>query len=275
MPTFPQYVNAALLGDVPSAVAMGGSWGPAWAVATADCVKLLNEFPPECVDLAFCDPPYFLSNGGSSVRGGQRVSVDKGAWDVGQDAHEILRWHEVWLRAVQRVLKPSGTLWVSTTRHSLFAIGFAQQRAMFHSLNVVTWKKKAPPPNLGCRTLTESTEFLIWSAPRHITPLPHFFAYNELRTENGGKQLQDVWEFAAPRGAEGAEERHPAQKPLALLERIVRMSSQPGDLVLDPFCGHASTGVSAISTGRRFIGIDADAECARVSAKRLEKVKNA
>lgn len=234
-----------------------------------DSLELLASMPPRTVDLVFADPPYNLSNGGTSCQSGRRVSVNKGKWDVSHGLVEDHAFHTEWLAAVQRVLKPSGTLWVSGTHHVIFSIGFAMQELGYHLLNTVTWFKPNAPPNLACRYLTHSSEFVIWAAPRKTKPLLHHFAYQELKQENGGKQMRDLWTFPAPRKSEKVHGRHPTQKPVVLLDRIIRAASVKNALVLDPFSGSGTTGVAALRLGRRYIGLEREREYIELSARRL------
>ncbi len=125
-----------------------------------DCLALLDQLPAKSVDLIFADPPYLLSNGGTTCASGRRVSVDKGKWDASAGLRADHDWNLKWLRACQRVLKPSGTIWVSGTHHVIFSIGFAMQTLGFHLLNTVTWFKPNASPNLACRMFTHSTEIV-------------------------------------------------------------------------------------------------------------------
>lgn len=250
-------------------------------VVQGDSLKLLEDLPDACVDLVFADPPYHLSNGGFTCKGGKRASVDKGAWDASQGLAADHAFQKAWLAAAQRVLKPSGTLWVSGTQHVIFSIGFALQELGFHLLNTVTWFKPNAAPNLACRTLTHSTELVIWAAPKRHNRLLHTFNYRDMKAENGGKQLRDVWQIPEAGGPQvlwtlpvpGKSEKlhgnHPTQKPLSLLERIIRCSSSPGDVVLDPFSGSGTTGVAAVSLGRRYLGFEREKEYVELSRRRI------
>ena len=283
----------SLLGDGGLA-AHQHSAGEGWALAEGDCRELLSLLPPSSVDLVFADPPYFLSNGGFTCHAGRRAPVRKGAWDASRGVAEDHRFNVAWLAACQRVLKPDGTLWVSGTQHGIFSVGFALQSLGFKLLNTVTWYKPNASPNLSCRYFTHSSELLIWAAPRPGPRLLHTFHYQEMRAEAGGKQMRDVWALpptgeeeldekgqgrvwtlTGPKQQEKALGRHPTQKPVALLERVVRASSSPGALVLDPFCGSGTTGIAARSLGRRFLGFDASAEYLALATSRLEALSEA
>ncbi len=264
--------------------------GAEWALVQGDCVAVLEKLPPSSVDVAFADPPYMLSNGGTTCHSGRRASVDKGRWDTSRGVAEDHAFQARWLEAVRRVLKPSGTLWVSGTQHVIFSIGFAMQEIGFHLLNTVTWYKPNASPNLSCRFFTHSTEILLWASPTRSRPLRHRFNYKAMKAANGGRQMRDLWQICeapAPGGEQvvwsvptpGPREkihgRHPTQKPLALLERILGASAAPGDLVLDPFAGSATTGVAALHAGCRFLGIEADPAFVDLSARRLRTVEDA
>ena len=175
--------------------------GAAWALAQGDCLESLERLPPHSVDLCFADPPYMLSNGGTSCQSGRRVSVDKGTWDVSRGVQGDHAFQAEWLKAVRRVLKPSGTLWVSGTQHVIFSIGFAMQELGYHLLNTVTWYKPNASPNLACRMFTHSTELLLWASPMKSKPLAHRFNYQAMKQENGGKQMRDLWAITRAAGA--------------------------------------------------------------------------
>jgi site-specific DNA-methyltransferase (adenine-specific) len=246
-----------------------------------DCLALLDQLPAQSIDLIFADPPYLLSNGGTTCASGKRVSVDKGKWDASAGLKSDHEWNERWLRACQRVLKPSGTIWVSGTHHVIFSIGFAMQTLGFHLLNTITWFKPNASPNLACRMFTHSTEIVLWASPGKRAPLPHTFNYRDMKAENGGKQMRDLWQIPEPDGeqvvwslptppkSEKRSGRHPTQKPLQLLDRIVRAGSSPNDLVLDPFNGSGTSGVAALAAGRRYVGIDVDRAYLDLTKKRI------
>ena len=224
----------------------------------------MAKLPANSVDLVFADPPYNLSNGGTSVHSGKRVSVNKGDWDRSSGVGADFNFHLAWLEACKRILKKNGSLWVSGTYHSIFSCGYAMQILDYRILNDISWYKPNAAPNLGCRMFTASHETLIWASPSKNAK--HTFNYAEMREgnfpndfiKNPGKQMRSVWAISTPGKSEKEFGKHPTQKPLALLDRIILSSSNRGDLVLDPFCGSATTGVAALRNGRRFIGIDTE-----------------
>jgi site-specific DNA-methyltransferase (adenine-specific) len=238
-----------------------------------DCLKLLPAMEECSVDVVWTDPPYFLSNGGQTCKNGKRAKVSKGQWDESKGINADHEFHRAWLSGCQRVLKPNGTIWISSTHHTLFSIGYAMQELGFKILNLITWEKPNPPPQLACRYFTHSTEQIIWAAKNEKSR--HVFNYSAMKIENGGKQMKTVWTFKAPSKAEKSHGSHPTQKPLALVSRCLRASTSVGDVVLDPFAGSGTTGVAAVSLGRRFIGIEKDATYRQLSCDRIQAVVDA
>ena len=234
-----------------------------------DSLEILATWPSESVDMIFADPPYRLSNGGFSCQNGRRASVNKGKWDEARSLEEDHQFNVRWLSECQRILKPTGTLWVSGTQHVIFSIGFALQSLSYHLLNTVTWLKPNASPNLSCRYFTHSTEILVWASPARFKPLRHTFNYKEMKEENGGKQMRDVWTIPVPPRSEKLLGKHPTQKPLRLMRRLIAASTHPGDVVLDPFAGSCSTGVASVELGRRFVGIEREEEYIELGKRRL------
>ena len=223
-----------------------------------DCLEVLDALavrhPAGCFDAIFADPPYFLSNGGITCHAGRMVRVDKGAWDKSRGPAVNHEFNRAWLERCQRALKPNGTLWVTGTHHVIHSVGYAMQQLGLKILNDITWEKPNPPPNLSCRYFTHSTETVIWAAKNEKSK--HTFNYAHMRQINGGKQMKSVWRFTAPGGDEKTHGKHPTQKPLALVERCLLASTQPGDLVLDPFMGSGTTAVAAVRIGRKCVGVE-------------------
>jgi len=236
-----------------------------------DCIEILNQATENFADMIFADPPYFLSNGGITCHAGKMVSVNKGKWDKSKGVEENHQFILDWLKACQRVLKPNGTIWVSGTTHIIYSVGFAMQQLGFKILNDIIWYKRNAPPNLSCRYFTHSTEIVLWASKNMKSK--HHFDYPLMKRTNNGKQMRNVWEMSSPAKDEKKFGKHPTQKPLALLERIIRASTKEGDLVLDPFCGSSTTGVAALKLNRRYIGIELEDDFLQVSKKRLQEVK--
>ena len=233
-----------------------------------DCLQLLPQFPRDSVDMIFADPPYFLSNGGITCHAGRMVSVNKGKWDVSQGIEENHKFNLAWLSECQQVLTKNGVIWVSGTAHVIFSVGFAMQQLGFKILNDIVWFKPNASPNLSCRYFTHSTETVIWAAKNKKSR--HTFNYELMKQISNGKQMRNLWEITPPQPREKAKGKHPTQKPLKLLERILLASTNEGDVVLDPFNGSGSTGVAALRLGRKYIGIEISQEYLDLTIKRLE-----
>lgn len=241
-----------------------------------DCIdfmqSLLEMYPEGIFDMIFADPPYFLSNGGTTCHSGKRVSVDKGDWDKCSDIQQVHEFNLKWLSLCQKLLKPDGTIWVTGTNHVIYSVGFAMQQLGMKILNDITWEKPNPPPNLSCRYFTHSTETIIWAGKNEKTK--HCFNYNEIKQLNHGKQMKTVWTIPAPNGNEKEFGKHPTQKPIQLLDRIVLSCTLEGDWVFDPFSGSSTTGVSCIKLNRYFVGCEIKKEFIQLSIKRLDAFIN-
>ena len=233
-----------------------------------DALDLLGEAGDGEYDLIFADPPYFLSNGGITCQSGQMVSVNKGRWDAAPSLEEIHSFNMQWLKACHRVLKPNGTIWVSGTSHNIYSVGFAMQSLGYKILNDIAWFKINPPPNLACRYFTHATETILWA--RKGEKSKHVFHYDQMKADNQGKQMQSLWSISPPKPVEKQFGKHPTQKPVALLDRIIRSASNVGDMILDPFCGSGTTGVMAARLGRRFVGFELSDEYLQLAKKRIE-----
>ncbi|MBR4511699.1 MAG: site-specific DNA-methyltransferase [Bacteroidales bacterium] len=230
-----------------------------------DCFELLPQFNFK-FDMIFADPPYFLSNGGISVQSGKVVSVNKGDWDMGGTPEKINEFNRKWLSLCRDKLKDNGTVWISGTYHNIFSVANALTELGYKILNVITWAKTNPPPNISCRYFTYSTEFIIWA--RKTQKVPHTFNYELMKQLNDDKQMTDVWRLPAIAPWEKTCGKHPTQKPLALLTRIILASTQKNAWILDPFAGSSTTGIAANLIGRRFLGIEQEKTFAEMSKQR-------
>lgn len=250
-----------------------------------DCFKILKNIPLKSIDMIFADPPYFLSSGGVSCRNGKQVSVNKGDWDLTKTIEDKIKFHRKWIRLCREVLKDDGTIFISSTLHSVYAIGVALELEGYSIINNIIWKKTNPAPNLACRSFTHSTETIIWARKQlSLTKKGnHYFAYQDMKKENQGKQMKDFWEFkdiepeifisSTTSKKEKLVGYHPTQKPIALLERIIKASTKVGDTILDPFMGSGTTGVAAYLLKRKFIGIELDKNYFELSKNRYLKEK--
>lgn len=236
-----------------------------------DTFELLPQFNFK-FDTIFADPPYFLSNGGISVQSGKVVCVNKGDWDKGMSPEAINDFNLRWLTLCRDKLKNNGTIWISGTYHNIFSVANCLTELGFKILNVVTWAKTNPPPNISCRYFTYSTEFIIWA--RKSKKVPHYYNYELMKCLNDDKQMTDVWRLPAIAPWEKTCGKHPTQKPLALLTRIILASTQKNSWVLDPFAGSSTTGIAANLIGRRYLGLEKEIEFAEMGRNRREEIEN-
>lgn len=241
-----------------------------------NCLEVMKQIPPNTFDMIFADPPYMLSNGGITCHNGQVTSVNKGEWDKSNRIENDFEFHKKWLSLCKNLLKNNGTIWVSGTYHSIYACGFNMQLLGYHILNDITWFKPNASPNMSCRYFTASHENLIWA--RKDKKTKHLFNYEAMKNGNFPNdfikkpytQMRSVWAISTPSKHEKNFGKHPTQKPLALLERMVLASTNKGDLILDPFMGSGTTGVAAIKLGRKFVGIEQDKNFMTLAEKRIQ-----
>lgn len=236
-----------------------------------DTIELLKQFDFK-FDMIFADPPYFLSNDGISVQNGKMVSVNKGDWDRSNGFKKDNEFNFNWLKACRNHLTENGTIWISGTFHNIFSVAQMLTELDFRILNCITWAKTNPPPNLSCKYFTHSTEFILWA--RKNRNKTHYFNYELMKQINGGKQMKDVWHLPALSIWEKSCGKHPTQKPLALLTRIILASTKKNDWILDPFTGSSTTGIAANLANRRFLGIDKEQEYLNISKKRKLEIEN-
>ena len=235
-----------------------------------DTFVLLPQFDFK-FDMIFADPPYFLSNGGISVQSGKIVCVNKGDWDKGMSQEYINKFNHSWISLCRDKLKDNGTIWVSGTYHNIFSVANSLTQLGFKILNVITWAKTNPPPNISCRYFTYSTEFIIWA--RKNEKVPHYYNYELMKHINDSKQMTDVWRLPAIAIWEKSCGKHPTQKPLSVLSRIIMASTKPNAWILDPFAGSSTTGIAANLLGRKFLGIEREESYAAISKARREELE--
>ena len=230
-----------------------------------DCTEILPQFDFH-FDMIFADPPYFLSNGGISVQSGRQVSVNKGDWDKSRGFEKDNEFNRAWLSLCREKLKENGTIWISGTYHNIFSVAQMLNELDFRILNCITWAKTNPPPNLSCRFFTHSTEFILWA--RKSKKVPHYYNYELMKAINGGTQMRDLWSLPAIAKWEKSCGKHPTQKPLPLLARIILASTEKNAWILDPFAGSGTTGIAASLLNRRFLGIEREETFLELSKQR-------
>lgn len=223
-------------------------------------------------NMIFADPPYFLSNGGISVQSGKMVSVNKGNWDKSQGFEKDNDFNRQWLSLCREHLTDDGTIWVSGTFHNIFSVAQQMTEIGYKILNCITWQKSNPPPNLSCRYFTHSTEFILWA--RKSQKSKHYFNYELMKEINGGTQMRDVWTLPAIAKWEKSCGKHPTQKPLPLLARIILASTKENDWILDPFAGSSTTGIAASILGRRFLGLEKETEFLKIAKSRRQELND-
>ena len=242
-----------------------------FTLVEGDCISVLEAFNFK-FDMIFADPPYFLSNGGISVSNGKVVCVDKGDWDKAPSPEFVDEFNHKWLLACRDKLKDNGTIWISGTHHNIFSVAEQLSELGFKILNVITWNKTDPPDNVSHRFFKHSAEFIIWA--KKSKRAQHRYNYELMRHLNDGKQMTDVWSLPAVAKWEKSCGKHPTQKPLGLLSRIIMASTEPGAWILDPFAGSSTTGIAANLLGRRYLGIEKENVFAGISRARREEIEN-
>lgn len=236
-----------------------------------DSKKILHTLEEESIDAIFADPPYFLSTGKGTVTiNGRPIKFDKGEWDRTRPQDEVHEFNTDWISACRRVLKPSGTIWVSGTYHNIFDVATCLQEQNFKILNIIVWQKSDPPTTITDQRFNFSAEYIIWA--RKEQKVVHYFNFDLMKTLNGGVHMPDVWRLPAPGPWEKKSGKHPTQKPLRLLYRIILACTHEGDTILDPFAGSCTTGIAANLLGRKFIGMDMSEEFLQLGIRRKEEI---
>ncbi|MEO1453927.1 MAG: site-specific DNA-methyltransferase [Pseudomonadota bacterium] len=246
-------------------------------VVAGGCIEVMNALPEASVDLIFADPPYNLQLRGDLHRpDNSRVDAVDDAWDQFASFKAYDRFTERWLAAARRLLKPNGAIWVIGSYHNIFRVGSAMQNAGFWILNDVVWRKSNPMPNFRGKRLTNAHETLIWASKAEGAK--YTFNYEALKALNEGVQMRSDWVLPICTGHErlkdaNGDKAHPTQKPESLLHRVILGTTNPGDVVLDPFFGTGTTGAVARMLGRHFIGIEREETYRKVAESRLKSVR--
>jgi len=247
-------------------------------IFVGDCIAALERLPAESVDVVFADPPYNLQLENALTRPDQSLvdAVDDD-WDKFASFQAYDDFTRAWLAAVRRVMKKSATLWVIGSYHNIFRVGSALQDQGFWVLNDIVWRKANPMPNFRGKRFTNAHETLIW-ASKSADAKGYTFHYDALKGGNDDLQMRSDWFIPLCTGGErlkdgSGDKLHPTQKPEALLARVLLSSSNPGDVVLDPFFGTGTTGAVAKKLGRHFVGIERDPGYAAAAQARIAAVE--
>jgi modification methylase len=258
-------------------VAQGARMLPTNEILSGDCIEVMNSLPEGSIDLIFADPPYNLQLKGELHRpDNSRVDAVDDAWDQFDSFKIYDQFTRAWLQAARRLLKPNGAIWVIGSYHNIFRVGTALQDAGFWILNDVVWRKSNPMPNFRGKRLTNAHETMIWASKSEGAK--YTFNYEALKELNEGVQMRSDWVLPICSGHErlkddNGDKAHPTQKPESLLHRVLVGSTNPGDIVLDPFFGTGTTGAVAKLLGRNYIGIEREEAYRKVAAKRLGQVR--
>ncbi|WP_299955869.1 site-specific DNA-methyltransferase [uncultured Roseobacter sp.] len=250
---------------------------PLNTILDGDCIEMMNSLPEASVDLIFADPPYNLQLKGELHRpDNSRVDAVDDAWDQFSSFKAYDDFTRAWLKAARRLLKPNGAIWVIGSYHNIFRVGAALQDAGFWILNDVVWRKSNPMPNFRGKRFTNAHETMIWAGKSEDSK--YTFNYEALKALNEGIQMRSDWVLPICNGHERLKDHkgdkaHPTQKPESLLHRVLVGSTNPGDVVLDPFFGTGTTGAVAKMLGREFIGIEREKAYRTVAQKRIAKVR--
>ena len=252
---------------------------PTNQILQGECVEMMRTLPDACIDLVFADPPYNLQLGGDLHRpDNSKVSAVDADWDQIGDHDDYDLFSCAWMEEARRILKPNGAIWVMGAYHNIFRLGTFLQDMGFWIMNDVIWRKTNPMPNFKGTRFTNAHETLIWAAKtKDARPT---FNYAAMKALNDGVQMRSDWVMPICSGSErikasDGKKAHPTQKPEALLHRVLLATTDPGDIVLDPFFGTGTTGAAAKRLGRKFIGIEREDEYVKVATERLAAIRPA
>ena len=245
-------------------------------IINGETIHEMSKLPSESIDLIFADPPYFMQTTGilNRVEGTQFQGCDDD-WDKFSSLEDYAAFSRNWLTQCRRLLKPSGSIWVIGSMQCIYTLGAIMQELGYWFINDIIWHKTNPTPNFKGTRLNNSHETLLWAVRDKRSR--YTFNYKTAKHINGGKQLGSVWNFPVCSGSERLKDSqgrklHTTQKPQALIERVIAISSKPGDLVLDPFGGTMTTGAAAKKLGRQYIMIERDKNYCAYGQARLEAV---
>lgn len=236
-----------------------------------DTMELIGNIDKK-VDMIFADPPYFLSKNISKCINGTWKSFEKGEWDRVSSQDNINAFNRKWLSACRNVLKDDGTIFVTGTYHNIFSVASCMVELGYKILNIIVWQKSDAKPTLSRNYFNYTTEYIVWA--RKNENIPHFFNCKLMEQLNGGARMSDVWRIPFLSSWEMRCGKHPTQKPLRLLYRVILASTREGDIILDPFAGSCTTGIAANLLNRKFIGIDQSLEYLMYGIRRKQEIED-
>lgn len=245
-------------------------------VIQGNCIEVLQSLPEKCIDLIFADPPYNLQLRNELLRPNQTVveGVDD-EWDQFEGFTQYDAFTSSWLSECRRVLKDDGSIWVIGSYHNIFRVGAILMDLGYWILNDIIWHKTNPMPNFRGTRFQNATETLIW-AKKSADQKKYTFNYHAMKNLNDEKQMQNVWYIPLCTGPEriklNGRKAHSTQKPEALLYRVILSSSNPNDIVLDPFFGSGTTGAVAKKLSRNYIGIELESSYVDIAGTRLANI---
>ena len=238
-----------------------------------DALKSMRAWPDGCLDVCITDPPYNIAKNkkGLSWAFSSHITMQSD-WDRFLQSDYASFTHD-WLKEVCRVIKKNGNIFIFGSYHNIYLIGAIAQRLKLRIINSIIWAKPNAQPNITCRMFTESTEQIIWLCNNDENKASGWtFNYALAKQLNDGKQMRNFWVIPTVPASEKKWGKHPSQKPLMLMERLVLSCTRPDDIVLDCFCGSGSTLVACKKSGRRFIGIEKDKDYCTIARKRLAEI---
>lgn len=248
-------------------------------VTIGDCIEKMRQIPDASIDLVFADPPYNLQLSGAQLKRPDHTAVTAVLedWDKFDTTSAYDEFTSAWMKEAHRILKPDGAIWVIGSYHNIYRVGSVLQDTGFWMINDVIWRKSNPMPNFRGRRFTNAHETLLWAVKSQKSR--YTFNYDSMKAMNDDVQMRSDWTLPVCNGGErikdeeNGQRAHPTQKPESLLARVLMATTNPGDLVLDPFFGSGTTGAVAKKLGRRFIGFEREETYAEVARKRLRSVK--
>lgn len=236
-----------------------------------DALSLMTAWPSQSFDACITDPPYNIAKKRKGLKWAFSNHVTmQSEWDRFME-QDYEAFTVAWLKEVCRVVKENGNIFIFGTYHNIYLIGAIAQKLDLRIVNSIVWAKPNAQPNITCRMLTESTEQIIWLCNNSVKKASKWtFNYEEAKKLNDGRQMRNFWNIPLTPSSEKLCGKHPSQKPLRLMERLVLLATQPGDLVLDCFAGSGSTLVACKKNNRSFVGIEQSSEYCAISHERLK-----